>query len=180
MPDVELELYRMQAHYVAAVANVELAREERTPETSLRYYRNVDYHGGHTLKAMERMVKEDISKHAHAKDWIVKNHLDVLVFELEALMHLKDWNRIPEFLDHCLKTEHDAFVVAPSYADLAVKINEQMLEDRTYPDIELHKLKRVWFVQEIINRVYKENCETTAVCHWVRCLFQTALQSDAK
>lgn len=95
MPDVSLELYRIQAHYMAAVAYVKLAREEEKPEASL-HYRNVDYHGGHALKAIEKLVNKNISERADTKDWIVKNHLDVLVYELEALMHLKDWNRIPE------------------------------------------------------------------------------------
>ena len=182
MPGVELELYGIQAHYMAAIAYVTLAREEGKTEASLHYYRNVGHHGGCARKAIETVVKKDISEHTHTKDWIVKNHFDVLVYELEALMHLKSWNRLFEFCEYCLNTDYDAFDMAssywPRYANLSIKINEQMLEDRTYPDIELHKLKGLWFLQEIINRMYKENREIKAVCRWIRCLFQITVKSN--
>jgi hypothetical protein len=90
VPNVELELCRIQAHYMAAVAYIELAQEETKPNVSLHYYRNVDYHGGHALKAIEKIVNKDISEHAHAKDWIAKNHFDVLVHDITKKQNHSD------------------------------------------------------------------------------------------
>ena len=104
-----------------------------------------------------------------------------MTYELEAILHLKQWDAMSSAFDECLKAAYDPCDMdnkyLPIYADLAILIHEELAKGRSSAQ---HQAKVFSFLQSLINKAYQKNRDIRQLCKWIRCLFQMAMKSDDK
>lgn len=171
-----LAICKIQCEYIQILAHAVLARSEDQLETSLESYVKLCESARHLHYDIHRYL--EISKDgSELLTKLITQNYEVLVFELEAILHLKRWADLSKTFEACFNDQdrHEACSKYwPKYADLAMLINEELVKTSQTPE---HQRAVLSFLQSLINAAYKRDHDMNQLCKWIRVLFQISLKS---
>lgn len=168
---------KIQCEYIAILAHAVLARSEDHIEKSLQSYVEL-CDEAHSLHKDTDLYLKNSKEESELATKLVSQNYEVLVYELEAILHLKRWADLPKTFEACLtdrETSEANSTYWPNYADLAILINEELVKTG---QVTAYQPAVLSFLQDLVNAAYKKNHDMNHLCKWIRVLFQISLKSS--
>jgi hypothetical protein len=108
---------------------------------------------------------------------LVAKHFELVKYELEAVLHLKNWQSLDTLFQECWTYENAKRW--DTLADLALVISDELC--KTTPSNASHyQTKILAFLQQVVTKSRTSNnpSDVLKLCRWLRCLYQLALKFD--
>lgn len=168
----ELRLRSAHCSWLMTCAKVTNARAEDNVEASMQSYLAV-LHLGAEYRTNVHLLLDNASTSERDRSDLLEKGFQMVKFELEAALTLRQWATVDELFEHCWAFDHVASVTHwQTLADLVLVIHAAMVEAKADPS-HLTKILRV--LQTIINKTDRTKPgDTTHLAQWLRCLFQVA------
>lgn len=171
--DEGLHVRLSHCFWLIACTYVTIARAEDNTETSNQAYLAVR-RCGTDFRSRFNMMLKCVTQSQTSRDDLSSKHFQVIKFELEAALKLRQWDAMDEIFEHCWSFNDS--IGSPggwdNFADLVLVIHAAMVEAKLDPSY-LRKILVV--LQTIINHTQRaQTADTIHLARWLRCLFQIA------
>lgn len=180
---LELQQRYITIEYLAVLGLTDCARRaivtSASTNPSLKGYLDVRLHG-EKLRALILAVKDQVK--GHSRETLLRQYFETLTYELEATLHLKQWDDLSFLFNLCLSSDllkESGQSFWRQYADLAILINEELVKAGPGP-VSRHQPKVISFLQSLISETCRHSNSTNDLCKWNRVVFQMCLKSDEK
>ena len=175
----ELAVHFVTCEYIAGLAYLVLARSDAHIDVTLRYYMKVRHHVQQAQREIETLVANSTSEDLSRS--LIRKHFELVAHDLEAVLHLKQWDVMPTAFQECFKIKYESFDMdakyLPVYADLAILIHEELAKSRSSAQ---HQTVVLSFLQSLINTAFQKSHDIQQLCKWIRCLFQMGMKVNDK
>lgn len=156
----DLQHRLMICHFLAATALIVLARSHlEDSEERLQSYLEARGEIATFMSAYQQLVQEDRAE----KDKTLRRVLDMLKFDIECVINLRQWDQLDETLKACLKL--DGIDRWDTLADLALTIQRKL----STIDVDDATHKRLTeLLQRVINDTWKREKDMAKAGRWLR------------
>jgi tetratricopeptide (TPR) repeat protein len=169
----ELRLRQTSCEWLILCAHLAIARTEDNIEKSAQSYLELRKHGKIFRELLPSIIEQE-TMDSTVQEMLMRNHCHVIKFELEAALHLHQWDEMQALFEQCWKYEDPQ--QWDTLADLVLVIHNAMVEAKLNA---AHLRGTIQTLQCIVTRsCHGQDNTSVLLARWLRCLYQLGVAFD--